>query len=117
MTKKQTRREAIKKTGAAMGSLAAGVLTLDLGQLVSQQARSGARPLVLKIKVPSNLKVETKMEPDTRPLALRTLPATTVSIVKPIEVVLDLTSLKTAEWINNKSVGTTSSSCTCCVRG
>lgn len=117
MKKPQTRREALKKTGAAMGSLAAGVLTLDLSQVIVQQARSGARPLVLKIRVPSNLKVETKLEPDTRPLALEARAVTGLAAAKPIEAVMDLTSLKTAEWINKKTAGATSWSCCCCVRG
>lgn len=117
MRKKQTRREALKTTGAAMGSLAAGVLTLDLGQVLSQQVRPGVRPIILKIKVPSNLKIETKLEPGTRALELQAPPRADLMTVKPIEATMDLTSQKTAEWINKKVSGTTSNGCTCCVRG
>ena len=117
MPKKQTRREAIKKTGTAVGALAAGgLLTLDLEELFAGQV-GDVKKLKLKIKVPQNLEISTNIEKSSTKLSLDAKRTRSISKSSTIQMNMDLTSSKTAQWLNAKISGATSSSCTCCVRG
>ncbi|GAG01529.1 unnamed protein product [marine sediment metagenome] len=117
MPKKQTRREAIKKTGAAVGALAAGgLLTIDLEQLFAGQA-DDVKKLKLKIKVPKNLEVSTDIEKSSAKLPLEVRKTRGGSQSSTIKMSMDLTSSKTSKWLNMKLSGATSDCCTCCVRG
>lgn len=117
MPTNQTRREAIKKAGKAVGAIAAGgLLTLDLEQLLAGQI-DGTKKLKLKIKVPKNLELSTDIEKSSAKLPLEVRQTRGIVKTDTIKISMDLTSSKTSQWLNMKLSGATSSSCTCCVRG
>jgi len=117
MPKKETRREAIKKAGTAVGALAAGgLLTIDLEQLFGGQIED-VKKLKLKIKVPKNLEISTDIEKSSVNLPLQAQKTRAISSKSTIQMSMDLTSSKTSNWLNMKLSGATSDCCTCCVRG
>lgn len=68
----------------------------------------------LRIKVPRNVNVVLEKMPIAKELPLsstRSLSSSTAPLMT-----LDLTTSKTADWLNRKTVAS-SDCCTCCVRG
>lgn len=123
MKKNVTRREALK--GAAL--LGACGITISAEEVAGQAVKTGAagsnevstRILALHFRVPKNIEIRTEIERTNVTLPLQPMEQlkkrpnfTPVSRAR-----MDLTTAKTAQWLNLQSAGSTSVHCTCCVRG
>ena len=117
MKKKITRREVLIDLGLGAGALT-GVLTLveNAGAAVQKEGlvdADGLHTLTLRIKVPKNVEVQTKIEKTTKAMTFNKLNLKSVN--KSLN--LDLTSDRTNRWFKGEiNLGDGQTNC-CCVRG
>jgi hypothetical protein len=116
--KRVNRRQVIDAAGA-LAALGIVVSVQETADALTVAPLKEVRTLTLTFKVPENLVVKTVIQPTGS-----ALPLTPVAQLKatpnftPLSAVtMDLTTAKTATWLNKASAGATSDDCTCCVRG